>query len=153
MKILFIIPARKGSKRLPGKNKKLFNDKPLITHTIDFALSVSDNSDNVCVTTDDEEILDIARHHLVDLIVDRPVELASDSTTSLDVILHAKESAIERNLLFDTIVLLQPTTPFRSTADFKKMKREFQRKNMSFYTSISLKQGEEKNRVFYDRSI
>lgn len=151
MKILFIIPARKGSKRLPGKNTMLFDGKPLISHTIDFALAVSDNGDNVCVTTDDEEILALACHNSVSLIIRRPAELASDSATSLEVIIHAIESAMDRNLSFDTIVLLQPTTPFRSPADFKKMKREFQRKKMSFYTSISLSRGEVKNRIFYDR--
>jgi len=149
MKILFIIPARKGSKRLVGKNKKHFNGKALVHHSIDFAINIASKEDSLCITSDDDEILEIAKTLPVDLIIKRPTLLASDSATSFDVIIHACSYALERNIEFDTIVLLQPTTPFRSIKDFEKMKILFREKGMSSLASITVK-GDSKNCVIYN---
>ena len=150
MKILFIIPARKGSKRLVGKNKKSFNGKPLVCHSIDFAKAVSSFKDSICVTTDDEEILEIAARKQVDLIINRPSYLATESATSLEVIMHACDTAIELNKDFDTIVLLQPTTPFRSKNDFAEMKNNFSSLNAAVYTSINYNIGDRKNLIYHE---
>lgn len=149
MKILFIVPARKGSKRLVGKNKRVFNGKPLVSHSIDFAIKVASKDDRICITSDDEEILDIAKNKSVNLIVKRPGLLASDSTSTFDVIIHACSYALERNIEFDTVVLLQPTTPFRSIRDFQKMRQQYVEKRMLALASIAVK-GDTKNSVFYD---
>ena len=149
MKILFIIPARKGSKRLTGKNKKQFNGKPLVCHSIDFALSVASKEDYICITSDDDEILDIAKNKAINIIIKRPAILASDKATSFDVIKHACAYALESKIDFDTVVLLQPTTPFRSVEDFRVMKRNFVEERMSSLASISVK-GDAKNSVIYD---
>jgi len=149
MKILFIIPARKGSKRLVGKNKKNFDGKPLINHSIDFAFKVALEHDSICVTSDDDEILDTAKNKLVNLVVKRPALLASDNASTFDVVIHACSNALERNIEFDTVVLLQPTTPFRSIKDFQNMKNYFICENMTALASIAVK-GDIKNSVLYD---
>ena len=149
MKILFIIPARKGSKRLIGKNKRIFNGKPLVCHSIDFAISIASNEDYICITSDDDEILDIAKKKAINLIVKRPAILASDEATSFDVIIHACAYALESKTNFDTVVLLQPTTPFRSVEDFRVMKKIFIEEKMSSLASISIN-GDAKNSVIYD---
>lgn len=152
MKVLFIIPARKGSKRLVGKNIKSFNGKPLVSHSIDFAKEVSSFEDSICVTTDDQEILEIAARKQVDLIIDRPSYLATESATSLEVIEHACGTALELNKDFDTIVLLQPTTPFRSKKDFAEMKKNFSSLNAAVYTSINYNIGDRKNLIYHERN-
>lgn len=149
MKILFIIPARKGSKRLVGKNKMHFNGKPLVSHSIDFAIKAASKEDVICITSDDDEILEIAKIKSVDLIIKRPPQLASDDASSFDVILHACNFAQVGNWEFDTVVLLQPTTPFRSIKDFEKMRQQFIENGMSALASIAVK-GEIKNCVVYD---
>ena len=150
MRILFIIPARKGSKRLKDKNKRHFNGKPLVCHSIDFAKKVLTQHDTLCVTTDDQEILAFARREKVDLIIDRPSHLASDSATSYDVIFHACVTAKELQKEVDTIVLLQPTTPFRSERDFEMMKEFYSNNRMKSLASIGNKISESKNKVNYN---
>lgn len=149
MKILFIVPARKGSKRFVGKNKRIFNGKPLVSHSIDFAINIASKHDSLCITSDDDEILDIGKNKSVNLIVKRPRLLASDSASTYDVVIHACSYALERNIEFDTVVLLQPTTPFRSMEDFQKMRKQFVEKRMLALASIAVK-GDTKNCVFYD---
>ena len=112
MKILGIIPARGGSKGIPRKNLKNFCGKPLIAWTIESALE-SAWLDNVVVSTDDEEIADIARQYGAEVPFLRPTELALDSTSGVATVLHA----IEQLPNFDSILLLQPTSPLRTTID------------------------------------
>ena len=139
-----------GSKRLKGKNKKCFNGKPLVCHSIEFAKKVSSFRDTVCVTTDDKEILELAVSKHVDLVIERPTYLSTDSATSYDVIIHACDIAIASNKEFDTIVLLQPTTPFRSEKDFEMMKKLYMKRSMKAFASISKTKNDDKNRVIYD---
>jgi CMP-N-acetylneuraminic acid synthetase len=109
MKIVAIIPARKGSKRLPGKNTKLLNGLPLIEHTIKSALMVKE-IDQIVVTSDCEEVLSIAEKYPVTCIK-RPEFLARDGTKTARVVEHTLYTL---NKEFDTILLLQPTSPLRS---------------------------------------
>lgn len=106
---LAIIPARGGSKRLPRKNVLDLAGKPLIAWSIEAGLK-SQYVDKVIVTSDDNEILDIAKKFGSDTIK-RPDELASDTATSFDAIEHA----INNMEKYDYIVLLQPTSPLRVT--------------------------------------
>ena len=109
-KILAIIPARGGSKRLPRKNVLNLNGKPLIAWSIEAAQKSKYISKTV-VTSDDEEILNIAKAYRVDTIK-RPKELASDTATTFEAIEHAIQSSEE---IYEYIMLLQPTSPLRDT--------------------------------------
>lgn len=108
MKILGFIPARGGSKGLPGKNKKIMLGKPLIAHTIEAALR--SNLYDVVVSSDDEDILEIARQYNVN-VVQRPAALSGDLAPTLPVMVHAVE-AVQGN--FDAVMTLQVTSPLRT---------------------------------------
>lgn len=116
MKPLFIIPARGGSKGIPGKNIKPLGGKPLIAHTVAHALAVAPAA-SIVVTTDSEAIADAARSAGATLICMRPASLATDTAGSREVMLHAMDWASDRGVDFDTAVLLQPTSPLRTPGD------------------------------------
>ena len=105
---LAIIPARGGSKRLPGKNALDLNEKPLVVWSIEAGLK-SKYIDEIVVTSDNREILNISKNSGAS-IIERPAELATDTSTTFDSIKHA----IENTLKHDYIVLLQPTSPLRT---------------------------------------
>lgn len=110
--VLAIIPARGGSKRLPRKNLKVLANKPLIAWTIEAALH-SLYIDRVVLSSDDDEIMETAHQWGCEVPFRRPNSLATDEATSADVIHHA----INQIQGFDYVVLLQPTSPLRSTED------------------------------------
>lgn len=121
MKPLFIIPARGGSKGIPHKNIKPLGGRPLIAHSIAVALDVSrrmglDRS-NVLVSTDSPEIAAVAAEAGAPTTYLRPAELATDRAGSREVMLHAADWARSQGIDFDCILLLQPTSPFRTAAD------------------------------------
>lgn len=109
-KILAIIPARGGSKRLPKKNTLSLCGKPLISWTIEEALK-SKYITKTIVSSDDNEILNIAKKYGSE-IIKRPSQLASDTSTSFDVIEH---TILSQNENFDYVILLQPTSPLRTS--------------------------------------
>lgn len=113
---LFLIPARGGSKGIPGKNIRIFNGKPLICHAIDCAREFAEDAD-ICLSTDSAEIRDVAVEYGLSVPFLRPDELASDTAGSYEVMLHALD--FYRNLGKDyrRLVLLQPTSPFRLPED------------------------------------
>lgn len=115
MKILGIIPARGGSKGVPGKNIRLLAGKPLIVHTIKAALASM--LTDVIVTTDDGQISTIAKAAGAQVPFVRPAHLASDTAKSLDVAIHALQSMEALNGTYDAAMLLQPTAPFRTSGD------------------------------------
>ena len=110
--ILAIIPARGGSVRLPRKNILPFAGKPLIAWSIEVALS-SKFISKVVVSTDDCEIADISRNYGADVPFLRPAELASNTATTIDVIIHAVNYFQSRGENYDYVALLQPTSPLR----------------------------------------
>jgi CMP-N,N'-diacetyllegionaminic acid synthase len=116
MKILYIIPARGGSKGLPGKNIRLLNAKPLIAHSI-LAAQRAQNKGIIVVSTDDTDIANIAKQYGAEVPFMRPAELSNDSASSIDVLLHAIEFYENKKQFFDLIVLLQPTSPLRTSED------------------------------------
>lgn len=113
--MIAIIPARGGSKGLPGKNIKLLNGKPLIAYTIE-AAKQSENVSRVIVNTDDAEISKVALDYGAEVPFVRPSELASDAAKSIDVLLHTL-AWLKKNedLQIDEIIVLQPTSPLRTT--------------------------------------
>lgn len=116
-----IIPARGGSKRLPNKNILSFCGEPLIIRSIKTALQ-SDCIDKVIVTTDSDEILDVISDYGLSknelITIKRPDSLATDTATQVDVIEHVIN--ILREETIDKIILLQPTSPLRSTSDINE---------------------------------
>ncbi len=119
MRVLGIIPARGGSKGLPGKNIKLLNGIPLIAYTIKEA--IKSKLEECIVTTDSEEIASISRLYGGNIPFIRPIEIATDNASSIDVVLHALNFMKEhKNKEYDAIMLLQPTTPFRDSEDINQ---------------------------------
>lgn len=114
MKVLVIIPARGGSKGLPGKNILPFAGKPLIYHSIDVARTILTDTD-ICVSTDCPDIIATVEQYGLHVPFTRPAKLASDTATTNDVVVHALEFYKEKNINYDVVVLLQPTSPLRTT--------------------------------------
>jgi CMP-N,N'-diacetyllegionaminic acid synthase len=115
MRILALITARGGSKRVPGKNIRPLGGRPLIVWSIDLARGIPEICD-ILVSTDDAEILKIARGAGALAPWLRPAELATDSASSVDVCLHALDWYEEARGRVEALMLLQPTSPFRSRA-------------------------------------
>jgi CMP-N-acetylneuraminic acid synthetase len=107
-RFLAIIPARQGSKRLPGKNKLLLGGKPLICWSIE-AAKESHYIDEIIISSDDKKILQIAQQNGVKSLK-RPMELALDTSSTFDTIKHAIANT---EADFDYVILLQPTSPLR----------------------------------------
>ena len=116
MERIALIPARGGSKGIPRKNIKLFNNKPLIYWTIKAALE-SNYLDRVIVSTEDEEIADIARSFSAEVPFMRPASLAEDESQSIDVVLHALQNISNVR----DVLLLQPTSPLRRKYDIDQI--------------------------------
>lgn len=118
MKPLFIIPARGGSKSIPKKNIKPFRGKPLIAWSILTALELTD-ADRIIVTTDSDEIAQVAREYGITNPHMRPAELATDTASTRDVLLDAMAQAERRGVDYDCVILLQPTSPLRTASDVR----------------------------------
>lgn len=118
--VVCVIPARGGSKGLPGKNIKKFCGEPLIAHTIEQAKQ-SKYIDRVIVSTEDEDIARISLEYGAEVPFMRPMELARDSSSTVDVLLHAINwlENVDR-YDFDILLLLHATTPLRSVEDINK---------------------------------
>lgn len=112
MKSLIVIPARGGSKGIPHKNIKPLNGKPLICYSIDVARQFA-SDENICVTTDDDEIIKVVEDYGLKVPFKRPDYLATDTCGSNEVIQHAYQFYEKQGRHYDAIVLLQPTSPFR----------------------------------------
>ncbi|WP_282041278.1 acylneuraminate cytidylyltransferase family protein [Halomonas alimentaria] len=117
-KILMLIPARGGSKRLPRKNILPLAGKPLICWTIEAALATGLDA-RIVVSSDDEEILDIARQYASKGVIayKRPNELATDTASTVDVVIDAVKAEKAQGHKPETVILLQPTSPLRTAED------------------------------------
>jgi CMP-N,N'-diacetyllegionaminic acid synthase len=113
MKDLLLIPARGGSRGIQGKNIKSLKGRPLIYYTLDAACEVA-SSENICVSTDSEEIIRIVMEYGLGVPFKRPDYLATDTAGSYEVILHAIDFYEQSGKHYDRVVLLQPTSPFRT---------------------------------------
>lgn len=133
---LFLIPARGGSKGVPGKNIRPLGGIPLIEYSIRDALAVAADSEDVVVSTDSQEIADIARKAGATVPFLRPAELATDTASSRDVMLHAVDTINGAGARYDRLVLLQPTSPFRNTDDIRKALELFEREHPDMVVSV-----------------
>ena len=135
MRILGLIPARGGSKGVPGKNIKILGGKPLIQYTADIALQSSLLS-KVIVSTDDDAIIAVAEAIGVSVPFKRPANLANDKSPTLSVILHALEYLESKGECFDAVCLLQVTNPLRSLTFLENSIKTFIDKNTDSLISV-----------------
>lgn len=119
MKTLVIIPARGGSKGIPHKNIKPLAGKPLIYYTIDTARQIVSDED-ICVSTDDQEIICCVEDYGLKVPFVRPAELATDTAGTYEVLLHALKYFEQQGKTYDVVVLLQNTSPFRTAVQVKE---------------------------------
>ena len=112
MKLLFVIPARGGSKGIPGKNIKPLNGKPLIYYSIDLARLFT-GDENICVSSDSAEIIDCVEQIGLNVPFIRPFDIATDTSGTYEVLQHAVKYYISKGIKYDALILLQPTSPFR----------------------------------------
>jgi D-3-phosphoglycerate dehydrogenase / 2-oxoglutarate reductase len=123
-RVLGVIPARGGSKGIPRKNIYPLHGKPLIAYTIEPSLASSILTD-VMVTTDDEEIADVSREYGALVPFMRPADLGTDSAQAIPTIQHAvREMETLRDYHYDVVVMLQPTTPLRTSQDIDESVRK-----------------------------
>lgn len=136
MKVLALIPARGGSKRVPGKNIRILGDKPLIEWSINTVKGISGVCD-VLVSTDDNKIAEVAKKLNVLVPWLRPAELASDTASTIDVCLHALDWYEKEYQNIDGFLLLQPTSPFRSKNSIIKAIELFEQNDRNTIISVS----------------
>lgn len=127
-----VIPARGGSKRLPGKNIRNLGGKPMIAWTIEAALT-SGCFNRVIVSTDDDLIARASKNAGAEIPFMRPSNLASDTATSMDVVLHA----LDQLGTPDSFALLQPTSPLRTSNHIKDAKHKFSTSGVDALISVS----------------
>lgn len=135
-KILALIPARGGSKGLPGKNIKVLLNKPLIAWTIEEARK-SRYVDKIVVSTDSQEIAEISKKYGADTPFLRPKELATDEAQGIDVVLHAINWFRNVGEPYDLLILLQSTSPLRTPEDIDKAIELLFLKNAQAVISVS----------------
>lgn len=135
MNNIAIIPARSGSKGLTDKNIKLLNGKPLLVYSIEAALK-SGEFLKVHVSTDSELYADIAREYGADIPFLRPEELATDEAGTWDVVRYVIKEYEKIGQNFDTIALLQPTSPLRKAEDIKAAYRIYEEKGANSVMSL-----------------
>jgi CMP-N-acetylneuraminic acid synthetase len=137
--MIAIIPARGGSKGLPGKNIKLLNGKPLIAYTIEAALK-SDYTSHVIVTTDSKEIADIAKEYGAEVPFIRPGELSDDTSSAVDVYLHTTNFMKNKEVKVEKFIVLLPTAPMRTNMHINEAVELF--KSSGAKTLISVKEAD-----------
>jgi len=126
LKFLALIPARGGSKGIPQKNIKPFFGKPLIGYSIELARKFLSDED-ICVSTDDNEIIKTAAAFHLEVPFVRPPSLSGDDAGMYEVVLHALDFYAQKGKTYDALILLQPTSPLRSEQSLREA--------MSMYTS------------------
>ena len=134
---LFLIPARAGSKGLPQKNIKQLGTKPLIGYTIEFALQNALKDDIICISTNDIEVVEIAKNsYNLEVPFIRSEELSNDTASIFEVMKHALDFYKQKGLNFEKIMLLQPTSPFRIQKDFEQINELYNKKNVDMVVSV-----------------
>ena len=135
---LFLVPARRGSKRLPGKNKKSLLGKPLISYTLDFINRIASKEDLVCINTDDKEIINFSNFFSAFNFLMRPKFLGHDNTSMEDVIRHTLSHYSGLQIKFKAIILLQPTSPIREVQDFENLLNVYNSEKLDMVVSVKL---------------
>lgn len=155
--ILVIIPARKNSKGIPGKNHKLLGGKPLVAYAIELAKQIV-VAENICITTDSDEVIKVAQNMGLTIPFKRPESLATDTATTYEVLLHAIKFYELQGRFFKRILLLQPTSPFRTITDImncinadddtKEMVTTFTKVSFNPFATLFLEQDGKAEKLF-----
>lgn len=124
MNCLALIPARQGSKRVPGKNVRVLDGHPMLAYTIAPAIE-SGVFDAVIVSTDSEETAAIARHYGAEAPFLRPAEFASDTSPDIEWVEYTLRELGARGRRWDAFSLLRPTSPFRTAETMRRAWRQF----------------------------
>ena len=135
-KTLAIIPARSGSKGVKDKNIKILNNKPLISYTIDTAKKCK-FIDYVFVSTDSKKYADISKNFGANVPFLRSKKNSSDNSKSLDVIIEVLDNFKKQGMIFDIVILLQPTSPLRNVDDIVKSYNLFFEKKAKAVVSVN----------------
>ncbi len=125
MPTLFVIPARGGSKGIPGKNIKPLAGKPLLYYTLDVAHAVVNPGDAICLSTDDAAIIAAAQAYGLHVPFVRPAALSTDTAGMNEVLLHALQHYQQAGMEVEKIVLLQPTSPFRTVSQLQEALKDY----------------------------
>ena len=133
---LALIPARKGSKRIKGKNLVKLGGKPLIQYTIENSLK-SKKIDEILLSSNDQKILKLSKRFNINYILKRPEKNSKDSSSMEGVVMHTLEYLKNNKIIVNNLVLLQPTTPFRSSKDIDAMISYYKEKKLSHCVSVS----------------
>lgn len=132
---LVVIPARGGSKRLPGKNLMKIAEHSLIGRAILCAKNAGLSGD-ICITTDDQAIADEVVNYGPYIHFMRPESLATDGAKTVDVILHAIQWFAERDRFYDAVIILQPTSPLRTEKHLKDAVALFEARGAEAVVSV-----------------
>ena len=135
-RILAFVPARGGSKGIPGKNTTLLSEKPLIAYTIE-AAKASAYIDDTIISTDSQSIAEIAKSYGAQVPFMRPAYLSEDGSEIIDAVLHGLSSLREIGYDYDVLVLLQPTQPLRTAWHIDKAIECFYEQGKKSLVSIS----------------
>ncbi len=146
-----IIPARGGSKRIPRKNIKLFKGRPMIAYSIESALE-SGIFDRVLVSTDDEEIAEVASSLGADVPFLRPGNLSNDHTATVPVIKHAVEYLQEAGELFDFACCIYATAPFILVNDLKLAYEKIQHSNADYCLPVTTYSYPVQRSIYFSKS-
>ena len=133
--MLVVIPARGGSKGIPGKNIKALDGKPLIHYTIEAAREVFDDSD-IIVSTDDKQIKKTVEKLGLEVPFLRPKELATDTSGTQEVLIHALDFMKSKGKIYKTILLLQPTSPFRTAEQIREAVMVYEKRLPDMVVSV-----------------
>ncbi len=117
--MLILIPARGGSKGILNKNQKLLNGKPLLFYSIDLARKIVPD-EQICVSTDSKKTIELCKNYGLKIPFIRPAKYATDTASTDEVIAHALAFFSARKLNFKTLILLQPTSPFRTEKQLRE---------------------------------
>ena len=127
---------RSGSQGLKGKNIKLINGKPLMYFTIREAVK-SGIFDNIVVSTDSKKILNYSKKCGIKFDYVRPKKISKDKSQITDAVFHALKWFESKNIFFDSVMMLQPTSPVRDKEEVKRIYRKFMREKLSCIATVS----------------
>lgn len=134
-RVLALVPARGGSKGLPRKNLRCLNGYPLVQWSIDIALACKE-IDSVIVSTDDEQIAVVANAAGAEVPFMRPSNLAEDTSSTIDVIIHALDFLESNKREFEIVLLLEPTSPLREVSDVQNALQDMIDKSATAIVSV-----------------
>lgn len=139
MQYLIVVPARGGSKGIPGKNIYPINGKPLLEYTIEVAINANLANTDIAVSTDSERIKDVARKYKDVFIVDRPADISGDKASTESALLHALDYMESKyNKRYDAVITLQATSPMRKPSTLREFILDYEKNYPEYDALLSL---------------